>query len=115
MAKQNKILSLLGLSARAGKVASGEFAAETAVKSGQAALVIVAEDASKNTKKLFHDKCSFYEVPVIDYGTKESLGHAIGKEIRASVAVLDEGLANAIISHQEELVEDHGGSKHGEN
>ena len=99
--KPDKVLSLLGLSARAGKIASGEFAAETAVKSGKAALVIVAEDASANTKKLFHDKCSFYEVPVFDYGTKETLGHAIGKELRASVAVLDAGLANAIISHLE--------------
>ena len=97
--KPDKVLSLLGLSARAGKIASGEFAAETAVKSGKAALVIVAEDASANTKKLFHDKCTFYEVPVFDYGTKETLGHAIGKELRASVAVLDNGLANAIISH----------------
>lgn len=97
--KPDKVLSLLGLSARAGKIASGEFAAENAVKSGKAALVIVAEDASDNTKKLFHDKCSFYEVPVFDYGTKETLGHAIGKEFRASVAVLDAGLANAIISH----------------
>lgn len=101
--KPDKVLSLLGLSARAGKIASGEFAAETAVKSGKAALVIVAEDASANTRKLFHDKCSFYEVPVFDYGTKETLGHAIGKELRASVAVLDAGLANAIISHLEEI------------
>jgi len=99
--KPDKVLSLLGLSARAGKIASGEFAAETAVKSGKAAVVIVAEDASDNTKKLFHDKCSFYEVPVFDYGTKETLGHAIGKEFRASIAVLDAGLANAIISHLE--------------
>lgn len=101
--KPDKVLSLLGLSARAGKIASGEFAAETVVKSGKAALVIVAEDASDNTRKLFHDKCSFYEVPVFDYGTKETLGHAIGKELRASVAVLDAGLANAIISHLEQI------------
>lgn len=100
--KQNKVLSLLGLSARAGKLASGEYSAETAVKSGKAALVIVAEDASANTKKLFHDKCSFYEVPIYEFGTKEMLGHAIGKELRASVAVLDEGLANAVISHLED-------------
>lgn len=100
--KQNKVLSLLGLSARAGKLASGEYSAETAVKSGKAALVIVAEDASANTKKLFHDKCSFYEVPIYEFGTKEMLGHAIGKELRASVAVLDEGLANTVISHLED-------------
>ena len=104
--KQNKVLSLLGLSVRAGKVASGEFATETAVKSGKAALVIVAEDASANTKKLFRDKCSFYEVPFFEYGTKETLGHAIGKEFRASVAVLDTGLAKTIISHLEENLED---------
>lgn len=100
--KQNKVLSLLGLAARAGRLASGEFSAETAVKSGTAALVIVAEDASDNTKKLFHNKCAFYEVPIFDYGTRAELGHAIGKEFRASVAVLDEGLANAIVSHLED-------------
>lgn len=100
--KQNKVLSLLGLSARAGKLASGEYSAETAVKSGKAALVLIAEDASANTKKLFRDKCSFYEVPIYEFGTKEVLGHAIGKELRASIAVLDEGLANAVISHLED-------------
>lgn len=100
--KQNKVLSLLGLSARAGKLVSGEYSTETAVKSGKAALVLVAEDASANTKKLFHDKCSFYEVPVYDFGTKEMLGHAVGKELRASVAVLDAGLADAVISHLED-------------
>lgn len=100
--KQNKVLSLLGLSARAGKIASGEFMTETAVKSRKAKLVIVAGDASDNTGKLFHDKCSFYKVPVYDYGTKETLGHAIGKEQRAAVAVLDTGLAQTIISHLEE-------------
>ena len=96
--ERNKVLSLLGLAARARKVASGEFSAESAVKGGKAELVIVAEDASDNTKKLFHDKCSFYNVPVYEYGTKETLGHAIGKEFRASAAVLDKGLAKAIIT-----------------
>lgn len=103
--KQNKTLSLLGLATRAGKVVSGEFSAENAVKSGKAALVIVAEDASDNTKKLFSDKCSFYKIPVYQYGTKETLGHAIGKAMRASVAVLDEGFAKAIITHLEGTVE----------
>lgn len=92
-----KILSMFGLAARAGRLASGEFQTETAVKDGTACLVVVAEDASANTKKLFHDKCSFYKVPLIDFGTKEELGHAIGKEFRASLAILDEGFANAVM------------------
>lgn len=99
--KQNKVESLLGLCMKSGNLVSGEFAAEGTVKDGSAWLVIVATDASANTKKLFHDKCSFYEVPCFEYGTKESLGHAIGKEIRASIAVLDEGFSKSIIKHLE--------------
>ena len=45
----DKVISLLGLAERAGKIASGEFAAEKAVKIGKARLIIVAEDASDNT------------------------------------------------------------------
>ena len=92
-----KILSMFGLAARAGRIASGEFQTETAVKAGTACLVVVAEDASENTKKLFQDKCSFYKVPIITMGTKEELGHAIGKEFRASLAVLDAGFATAVM------------------
>ena len=96
-ADNKKILSMFGLAARAGKIASGEFQTEAAVKSQTAYLVAVAEDASDNTKKLFQDKCSFYKIPVIILGTKEELGHAIGKEFRASLALLDKGFAEAVI------------------
>ena len=81
---------------KAGKVISGEFSTEKAVKEGKAALVIVAEDASDNTKKLFNDKCDFYQVPVYVYGDKEIIGHAIGKELRASLAIVDAGFAKSI-------------------
>lgn len=94
---QDKILSLLGLAKKGGKVASGEFAVENAVKSGKAHLVIVALDASDNTKKLFTDKCSFYNVPIEYYSDKESLGHALGFQMRTSVAVLDSGFAGSLI------------------
>lgn len=94
--KNDKVISLIGLAERARKVASGEFSAEKAVKSGTAYLVIVAEDASDNTKKNFSDMCTYYEVPISIYGRKEFLGHGIGKEMRASLAILDEGFAKAI-------------------
>lgn len=44
--KNNNVLHMLSIAKKAGKVASGEFMTENAVKSGGAALVIVAEDAS---------------------------------------------------------------------
>lgn len=92
----NKAYGMIGMAMKAGKVASGEFATEKAVKSGKAALVIVSEAASENTKKKFRNMCDYYKVPVCFFGEKEELGHAIGKEFRASLAVLDTGLAKAI-------------------
>ena len=75
--KPDKILSLVGLATRAGKTASGEFCTEKEVKTGRAALVIVAGDASENTKKKFRDMCEFYEVPIYFYKDKDTLGHAM--------------------------------------
>lgn len=94
---QNKILSLISLATKAGKTASGEFCTEKEVKTGRAALVIVAADASDNTKKKFQNMCDFYEVPICFYKDKDTLGHAMGKEFRASLAILDEGFAKGIM------------------
>ena len=99
--KQNKVLSLLGLAMRGRNLVSGEFQTLEAVKNGSAMLVIIAEDASANTKKLFTNKCTFYEVPVYEFGTKEELGRAIGKDMRSSLGVSDAGLAEAIIKQLE--------------
>lgn len=99
--KQNKILSLLGLAMRGRNLVSGEFQTVESVRTGSAMLVIIAEDASENTKKLFRNKGSYYEVPVYEYGSKEELGRAIGKDFRSSVGVLDAGLADAIIKQLE--------------
>ena len=82
----DRVLSMLGLAAKSGNVVSGEFSTEKAVKTGKAFLVIVADDSSDNTK-----------VPIYFYSDKVGLGNAIGKEFRASLAVTDENLANAVI------------------
>ncbi len=97
----NRILSLLGLAAKSGNVVSGEFMTEKAVKGRKAFLVIVSCEASDNTRKKFEDMCGFYRTPIHFYGTMEELGHSIGKEFRASVAVTDEGLARSIINRLE--------------
>ena len=92
-ALNQKVLSMLGLAARSRNVVSGGFATENAVKSGKAYLVIVSEDASDNTKKKFRNMCDYYHVPICFYKDKDTLGHAMGKEFRASLAILDEGFA----------------------
>ena len=100
--KRDKAASLLGLAARAGKVKSGELPVEKAVKSGQARLVILAMDASDNTKKKVRNMCTFYKVHEIEYLTREDLGKAIGKEFRAVCVILDGQFASAVINSIEE-------------
>lgn len=102
---QNKVVALIGLAMKAGKVASGEFSVEKAVKTGKAKLVIVADEASENTKKKFRNMCLYYQKPCYFFGNKQGLGNAIGKEFRASLAIMDENLAGAIELHLIESAE----------
>ena len=87
---------MLGIAAKSGNVVSGEFSTEKAVKTGCAFLVIVSEEASDNTNKMFTNMTDFYEVPMYVFGTKDELGRCIGKQFRASLAITDENLANAV-------------------
>ena len=51
----------------------------------------------KTVRKKYDQMCEYYHVPMFYYGTKEELGHAIGKEYRAVLAIVDQGLAKAVI------------------
>ncbi|MBQ7915363.1 MAG: ribosomal L7Ae/L30e/S12e/Gadd45 family protein [Firmicutes bacterium] len=103
MVNEKKVLQMLSLCSKAGKVASGEFQCEDAVRRGTACVVLVSGDASDNTCKKFSNKCEFYEVPFYKLSCdKEDLGRAIGKEKRSCVAVTDGGLAGALLKNLKE-------------
>lgn len=92
----NKIYTFLGLATKAGKVASGDETCERAVKSKKAYLIIVAENASDNTKKKFSDMCNYRSIPLKIFGEKELLGRYTGKEIRSVIAILESGFATRL-------------------
>ena len=94
---EKKVLSLLGLSAKSGNLVSGEFSTEKAVKEHKAALVVVAEDASDNTKKSITDSCKFYKTKFVEAGSKAELGKFTGADNRAVVSVNDDNFAKAIL------------------
>ena len=94
----DKVFSMIVLATKAGKTFSGEFSVEKAVKERKAKLVIVSEDASDNTKKLFTNKCDFYKIPVFVCGSRSQLGKATGNQERASIAISDEGFSKSIIN-----------------
>lgn len=88
--------AIFGLCMRAGCLVSGEEFTLSAVRSGKAKLVVVASDASGQTKKKFRDKCGSYGTELIEYGCMSDLGHALGREKRAVLAVTEEGFAKKI-------------------
>ena len=86
MENKQKILNMIGLAQKAGKVASGEFSTEKAVKEHKAYMVIVADDSSDNTKKNFRNMCEYYKVPVYFFSLLLSISVISFEEIFNSFA-----------------------------
>lgn len=93
----NKIYNLIGLATRARKIVSGEELLD-AIRKKKVSLVIVAEDASENTKKRYSDKCSFYEIDLIYVESSIRLNQAIGKSNRMALGITDEGFKKSIMT-----------------
>ncbi len=93
---------LLGLAQRAGKLSTGQEQCLKLVRRGKAKLIILAEDASENTKKVFYDKGKYYRVPVLEKGLMDQLGRILGKGPRAVVVLSDAGFAKSMLEKLEE-------------
>ena len=78
----DKVLSMLSIAMKAGRVSSGETQVLNSIRSMEAFLVICACD--------------------VEYGDKASLGRTIGRDLRSVVSVNDEGIANNMIKRLEE-------------
>lgn len=91
-----RALSMLSICQKANRLSSGEFACEKALQAGQSCLVIIAEDASDNTKKKFSNKSYFYNVPVAIFESKTELSRSIGKVNRSVISINDFGIAEKI-------------------
>lgn len=90
---EEKLLSLLGLARRAGRVSLGFDAACDSVKNGSAVLVIAASDLSERTKRGLASAADgtrteiiFSDIPM------DRLGAAVGKPV-GIISVNDAGFA----------------------
>ena len=92
----NKVLGLLGLSCKAGKVMSGTDMVLDGIKRRKVKLVIVAEDAAERTLKNMQFACKEY-IEVVKFGTIEQISKSIGKQNRAVIAITDKNLTEAIL------------------
>lgn len=85
--------SWLGLARSAGRLAMGSWQCRHAIAKGQAALLVIAADASAGTRRRFAAHASKAGCPWVVWGTREEIGRAAGSSPKAVVAFLDEGLA----------------------
>ena len=88
----DKLLNLIGLALKAGKLEIGEEPVGAAARARQARLILIASDAADNTRrraKHFGDagECICLEIPA----TKEELGRALGRTSCAMAALTDIG------------------------
>lgn len=92
----NKVFGLIGLSAKAGKIAYGSDAVEETIKKRKAQLVLVAQDSASRTKENFRILCEKNNIKYIVFGEKESISKAIGKSNKAVIAIKDKNLSSEI-------------------
>jgi ribosomal protein L7Ae-like RNA K-turn-binding protein len=93
---------MVGLAFRAGKCTVGEESIVKDIKRKNIKLLIIANDASDNTRKKFTDKCSFYNIPFFIADDRDTLSQAIGKSGRVAVGITDSGFATKIASMLDE-------------
>ncbi len=97
--QNNKLVNLLSIACRAGKIISGEFVIEKALSGrNNVKLLLLANDVSVTTKAKYENLAANNEVFLKSTQlTKDELARCIGKTDRAAVAVCDNGFAEAIL------------------
>jgi ribosomal protein L7Ae-like RNA K-turn-binding protein len=93
---QNKVLGLLGIATKAGKITCGTDAVLEEIKKKKAKIVLVAEDASNRTKENFQHLCENENIPIAIFGNIEDVSKAIGKQNKAVVCIKDKNLSEEI-------------------
>lgn len=93
----DKLLNLIGLAQKAGRLAVGEEPTGAAARARDARLILVAADAAENSvRRVRHfadaGQCLWCRIGA----DKDALGRAVGRSSCAMLAVMDIGFAEAI-------------------
>lgn len=89
----NKLLSLLGIARRAGRLSLGYDSAEEAMKNGKSRLLILAGDLSERTLRNITQTARQTDTrTIVSDIPMERLGAAVGKQV-GIISVNDKGFA----------------------
>ena len=95
--RREKLLSLLGLAQRGGKLAVGARAVEKLVKQGQKPVVVLATDAGASQRAKL-SKLQPVRALVDDVLTGEEMAQALGRQKLVVVGVCDPGFRKGILA-----------------
>lgn len=87
------MLNLIGLAYRARLISTGEDQTIKSIRSKEARLVFLANNAGPNTTKKIKEKCEFYKCPINTDFSSDQLSNAIGAQNRMVLAINDPGFA----------------------
>lgn len=87
---------MLSLAKRAGRLISGEDTVLMTLKDGGCYLIIIASDASDNTKKKIMQRAAGANVKCLVMCNRQELSSAVGMYNRAVFAVTDRAFADKI-------------------
>ncbi len=95
----NKILTLLGFAAKAGKLSYGFDAVKTALAQSKSKIVLIANDVSPKTQKEITFFANKYKTEVLVLGNyeMETLSHAVGRKC-GIVSVNDSSFTDGLLS-----------------
>lgn len=82
---------------KAGKLSFGTDMCIENIKKKKAFLIILAEDASDNTKEKFQKLAELYQIQIVCFGEKDILSKSIGKVDKVVFAILDKGFSDKIL------------------
>jgi predicted RNA-binding protein YlxR (DUF448 family) len=97
-----KIRSLLRITLKAGKLAAGYSAVQDALEKGRVALLLYAQDLSAGTREkiVVEGQESVRQATLL---TREDFGSILNRELVGVIAILDNGLADALWAETQRL------------
>ena len=94
-------LNYLGIAKRSGNLICGTDMVVKSLPSKTIKIILLASDASENTKDKIIKKAFYYQIQVCEIFDSYELSKAIGKDHVMVMAITDEGLKNAFLKEVE--------------
>ena len=100
---EQRAMNLLSMAARGRRIVSGALMAEDVLKRKQGTFLLLAQDASEETKTKFIRMAAQLKVPTAELLTMQQLGHCLGKEYRAVAVLIDRGFADRLSAYLQDI------------